>query len=150
MSKKNTQPAEVGAPIKINLDLSTNVDPFEVKDLPQDENVLYKSPEQIAHEKWQRLEKEESVMVTGIFKNLECPKLGIKFPYRKFKSQEIEWYEMEEDVAYTVPLAVAKHLANETGIDTYEYVNLEKGGWKSVPSKKSARFAFHPTKFIPV
>lgn len=59
----------------------------------------------------QRLRRErDHQKVRAIFKNLEHPGAPVKFPFRKYKEDGVQWYEFKHDQEYEIPLMVYDHI----------------------------------------
>lgn len=95
-----------------------------------------------AKEKLDKQHKEESRLVTGVFKNLECPGGGLEFPFRKFPQDPIRIYTFEDGKSYEVPLAVAKHINKTCNEKRHKYI-IDKDGNKTVdvlPNRQRYQF----------
>lgn len=63
-----------------------------------------------AHEKLNEKYKEESKLVKGIFKNLECSGGKVEFPYKKYPQEEVTIFTFEDGKTYDIPLGLARHI----------------------------------------
>ncbi len=92
--------------------------------------------------------------VKGIFRNFETRGGSIKFPFRGYKGDPIEWYELTDGKTYEIPLGVAKHLNKNCWVPEYQHLGddtfrgaIRGTGKMSVLSKKK-RFGFQSLEFI--
>lgn len=73
---------------------------------------------------------KEREMVRGIFRYFAVPGGVLKFPFRKYKGDKIERYELRDGEVYTLPLGVAIHLNENCKYPEYEYIpgmNVQSG-----------------------
>ncbi len=81
-------------------------------------------------------------MVKGKFIFHEVPGGLLSFPFREFKEDEVERYDLYDGEIYTLPLGVAKHLNKNCAYPEYEYIKGEpeiKGGYNSMDRGKNMR-----------
>lgn len=102
------------------------------------------------------LRDKDREMVKGIFRNFETRGGSIKFPFRGYKGDPIEWYEFTDGQTYSIPLGVAKHLNKNCWIPQYQHLNADT--LKGVAGRntgnmhmvtKVKRFGFQSLEFIP-
>lgn len=86
--------------------------------------------------------------ITGRFKFHEQPGGTLRFPYRMYKGDPIETYELEDEKIYTLPRGIVKHLNTEGRYIVHEYVNGSDGKPEMRIGKKIARFGFEALDFI--
>ncbi len=101
-----------------------------------------------AREKLNKQYKEESKIVKGVFKNIECPGGTLEFPYKKFPQDPIILYKLEDGQSYDVPLCVAKHINNQCVEKKHEYIVDAKGNKTIDVNKKRQRYQFLSTEFM--
>lgn len=100
-----------------------------------------------AKEKLDKVYKEESKLVKGTFKNLECPGGEIEFQFKKFPQDPLRVYTLEDGKNYDLPLCVAKHINNTCNIKQHEYV-VDKLGNKTIDMNKGEqRYQFLSADF---
>jgi len=61
-------------------------------------------------ERIRKAHEEDSKLVKGVFKNIECPGGDLEFAIRLYKEDPIRKYHFIDGESYTIPLGVAKHL----------------------------------------
>lgn len=93
--------------------------------------------------------KEESKMVTGVFRCLEPRGGSVKFAFRKYKQDPTRWYTMQDGQEYTVPLAVARHLNSNCNYPVHSHI-LDSDGKTTIDTtgKKESRMNFESTQFM--
>ncbi len=107
-------------------------------------NERKKEAKDLIEKQW----KEESKLVTGIFKNIECPGGKAEFPYKKFPQDNIMIYSLEDGKQYDIPLAVAKHINNNCAVPTHKYL-VDADGNKIVGTGgKHQRYQFLSKEFM--
>lgn len=101
--------------------------------------------------KFEKQRVEESRLVKGIFQDNEVKGGFIKFPFKKFKGDPIEIYELKDGCEYEVPLSVVKHLNSNCFYMEDVYVNglLNPDGsaMKNPNPKKKHRFTFKISEY---
>lgn len=106
-----------------------------------------------AEELLEKCKDEDSRMVKGIFKNLECKGGDVEFAYHKYKGEPTRIYHLIDGQEYELPLGVAKHLNNECKY-TRKVHNpkiLQKtntGDWQPIQGKPDERYEFVSTNFM--
>jgi hypothetical protein len=95
----------------------------------------------------EKMRKEDSKMVKGIFTCLE-PKGGeVTFSYLKYKGETTKNYTLKDGKEYTLPLGVVKHL-NNIGWEVHSHM-LDKDGNPYVGiGKKEKRFVFQSNEYM--
>jgi hypothetical protein len=73
---------------------------------------------------FERKEKEDRQMVSGIFRNNETPGGEHEFSFRKYAGP-IEDYSFKDGEQYTVPLYIARHLNNDCAYPVYSSTNVK-------------------------
>jgi hypothetical protein len=103
-----------------------------------------KEAKELLDKKW----KEDSRLVKGVFKNLECPGGSLEFPYREYPQDPYMIYKMEDGGTYEVPLGVAKHINVRCNEKMHEHI-VDANGKKTVDVVKGRqRYQFLSTEFM--
>lgn len=102
-------------------------------------------------------------MVKGVFKNYQQKNNPIRFPFRKYSKDAIEWYPknprdpsrahyFRDGETYEVPLMIANHLNNNCWRPIHENAQDERGNPlpDTIVGAKLQRFGFVNTDFRPV
>lgn len=114
--------------------------------LPKNEPLTGQQKKE-AKEKLDKAYKEESKLVKGVFKNLECPGAEIEFAYRKFPQDPIRLYKLKDGETYEIPLCVAKHINNDTKVKQSSNV-VDALGNKTIKPTPITRYQFLATDFM--
>ena len=101
-----------------------------------------------AKEKLDAMYKEESKLVKGIFKNLECKGGSAQFAWRKYPQEEIQLWNMEDEKSYEIPLGLARHINNDCFIPTHKYLVNEDGDRIVGIGLKNSRYQFLSTEYM--
>lgn len=64
--------------------------------------------------------EKDSELVTGTFKNIECPGSSLQFWFKKYDEPPV-YYELLDGQKYTIPRMVAEHLNTGTRVKSHEY-----------------------------
>lgn len=92
--------------------------------------------------------KEDSKLVKGTFKNLECPGGGLEFSFRMYPQDPLCLYKFEDGKAYEVPLVVAKHINQTCNERQHKYI-IDVEGKKTVDVVKNRqRYQFLSNEFM--
>lgn len=92
--------------------------------------------------------KEDEKLVTGIFKNLECPSGDVTFAYHQYKGEPTRVYHFIDGEKYEIPLGVAKHLNKQCKYKKSKYL-VDKDGNRIIASDKPIeRYQFVSTEFM--
>jgi hypothetical protein len=92
--------------------------------------------------------KEDSKLVKGMFKNLECPGGGLEFSFRAYPQDPVCLYKLEDGKTYEVPLAVAKHINVTCNERQHKYI-IDIDGKKTVDVVRGRqRYQFLSTEFM--
>lgn len=92
--------------------------------------------------------EEESRLVKGVFKNLECPGGTEEFQYRKFPQDPIRKYKLQDGETYTIPLYLAKHINVTCNEKQHQWV-VDVNGNKTIDvTRGRQRFQFLSTEFM--
>lgn len=85
---------------------------------------------------------EKDHMVSGIFKNLECPGQPGYVCCRIYKGQPIfqKWFDDGEETV--IPLSVARHINQNTQYPIHSYLLDEKGNYIKGTGVMKQRFQF--------
>ena len=100
-----------------------------------------------AKEKLDKVYKEESKLVNGTFKNLECPGGEIEFQFKAFPQDPIRVYTLADGGTYDLPLCVAKHINNTCNIKQHERVVDALGNQTIDMNKGEQRYQFLSSDF---
>lgn len=66
-------------------------------------------------------------VVKGIFRFHECPGATMQFPYRAYKEDQVERYDLTDGQIYSIPLGVAKHLNKNCWYPEYGFIPTYPG-----------------------
>lgn len=109
---------------------------------------LTKLQKDAAKEKLDKLYKEESQIVEGVFKNLECPGGGLEFSVKKFPQDNSFKFSLEDGKKYKIPLWVARHINNDCNERAHKFIT-SADGQKVVDLQRSRqRYQFLSTDFM--
>jgi len=89
-------------------------------------------------------------MVTGVFRFLEIPGGVVRFPFRMYREDPIERYELHDGRIYKIPRGVARHLNNNCFYIIHQYQMDEAGKPVVGIGKKVHRFMFSSTDFLDI
>lgn len=89
-------------------------------------------------------------MVKGIFKYYEVPGGSVSFPFKAYKEDPVETYHLVDGEVYTLPLGVAKHLANNCWYPVHKHTLDEKGKRVTTVGRKVHRMGFHSLEFTDI
>lgn len=101
-----------------------------------------------AKKKLEKLYKEESKLVKGIFKNHESPGSELEFTYKAFAQDPHRRYKLMDGVTYEIPLGVAKHINNNCVVKQHKKTTDESGHKVVSLFKAQDKFQFLSTEFI--
>ena len=85
---------------------------------------------------------KDRAMVKGVFKFHECPGGILSFPFKAYKEDPVEKFELIDEHIYNLPLGVARHLNQNCWYPQYDYIAGEKdlvAGFGSNMSMKVTR-----------
>lgn len=68
------------------------------------------------------MRNKEGQLVKGIFRYHELPGGALEFPFRKYKGDPVDMYNLVDGGVYSLPLSVAKHLNTNCAYKVYDYV----------------------------
>lgn len=92
--------------------------------------------------------KEDSKLVKGTFKNLECPGGGLEFTFRMYPQDPLCKYTFEDGKSYEVPLAVARHINVVCNERQHKYI-IDMNGQKTIDLVKNRqRYQFLSNEFM--
>lgn len=112
------------------------------------EQKLNKKEVQKKNLKYQRDKDREPVK--GIFKFYEVPGGELKFPFRAYKEDPVEFYTLVDGQIHTIPLGVARHLNKNGKYPVHSYA-LDDDGKPSVKvGKWVRRFGFQSLEFVDI
>lgn len=117
---------------------------FQLKQKTPLSSERKKEAKELLEKQW----KEESILVKGVFKNLECPGATESFPFRKYPQDNPMIYTLEDGKTYEIPLAVARHINNTCNEKVHKYI-VDSEGKKTIDRTKGRqRFQFLSTEFM--
>jgi len=85
--------------------------------------------------------------VTGKFRNFECPGAPLRFYYRKWPTDTIEEFNLDDDQTYTLPYMVAKHLNEDCWVPVHEHAKDAKGNNVERVGRKEHNYGFYSYNF---
>lgn len=98
--------------------------------------------------KWLRDKHREKVRGKFIFHEVAG---GImKFPFKEFKGDQLQRYELKDGEIYTLPLGVARHLNKNCWYPQHHYLLDEKGAPSMQIGKKVRRCSFQSLEFVDI
>lgn len=86
----------------------------------------------------------------GVFRDLEVKGGVLKFAFKKWKGDDICFYELHDGQEYELPVAVVKHLNNLCyHEDSYskDLISADGRPMKNPNSKKITRFSFQSSEY---
>lgn len=98
-------------------------------------------------DKLEKMCKEDSRLVKGVFICHEPKGGSVKFPYRKYKQEPRKDYYLEDGKEYELPIGVVKHL-NGCGWEIHSNLLDAQGNPYVGVGKKERRFTFQSSDFI--
>lgn len=100
------------------------------------------------HAKLQYMRDKDREVVKGRFKYYDCPGGEMKFPFRKYKGDQIEIHTLCDGQIYTLPLGVIKHLNKDCFYIIHQHAVSKDGAPIQVIGKKVQRCEFIPMEFV--
>ena len=94
--------------------------------------------------------KKDREMVRGIFRFHEVPGGNMRFPFKKYKRDPLETFDMNDGEVYTIPLGVAKHLNTNCWYPSYTFKNDEAGRPSVSVAEKIRRCSFQSLEFVDI
>lgn len=89
-------------------------------------------------------------MVKGKFIFHEVPGGTLSFPFREFKEDKTERYDLKDGEIYTIPLGVAKHLNKNCWYPVHAYLQDEAGKVSQKIGQKVRRCSFQSLEFVDI
>ena len=86
--------------------------------------------------------------VTGRFKFNECPGGTLKFPYLKYKGEQLKFWSFVDGQVYTIPRGIAPHLQREGKYVVHEHKQEESGRPSMQIGQTIDRFTFESISFL--
>lgn len=83
-----------------------------------------------ASELVERERKEDSKLVMGVFKNIECQGGDLEFSIKLYRGDPIRTYRFLDGETYEIPLGVAKHINRQCKYIKHKWL-LDKDGKKT-------------------
>lgn len=102
----------------------------------------------VRRELFEKKMQEDQKLVRGKFQCLEVPNGCVKFSFRKWPCEQIQTYEMQDGHEYTIPLGLARHLANNCWYPIHEYAVDKSGKRLPIIGTKVKRVNFIPMDFM--
>ena len=100
-----------------------------------------------AKEKLNKLYKEESRKVWGVFKNLESPGADLEFHFKKFPQDPWQKITLKDGEKCELPLSIARHL-NTRIVKQHSYVVDEIGNRTIDKNQGEQKCQFLSTEFM--
>lgn len=100
------------------------------------------TPEEI-----EKMRVKDRTLVRGKFHFHECPGGLMKFPFKKYAADPIEWYKMMDGEVHTIPLGVAKHLTDNCWYPEYSHKRTDGSSDVQAITKKIHRMSFQSMEF---
>ena len=97
---------------------------------------------------FESMRAKDQQKVRGKFIFHEVPGGTVKFPFRKWKGDTVEFYTLRDGEIYTLPLGVAKHLNKECWYPVHSYLQDENGKFAQRIGEKIRRMSFQSLEFI--
>lgn len=98
-------------------------------------------------EEIEKMRLRDRTLVRGKFHFQECPGGEVKFPYKRYGKDPMEWYRMVDGQVYTIPLGVAKHLTDNCWYPEYSYKKQDGSTDVQAVTKKIHRVSFQSMEF---
>lgn len=96
------------------------------------------------------LRDKDREMVRGKFIFHETPGGTLKFPFRAYREDQVEKFELKDGEIYTLPLGVARHLNKNCWYPVHAYAKDENGRDIAKVGQKVRRCSFHSLEFIDI
>ena len=93
---------------------------------------------------------KDNEKVKGIFRFHEVPGGNMRFPFKKYKRDPLETFDMNDGEVYTIPLGVAKHLNTNCWYPSYTFKNDEAGRPSVSVAEKIRRCSFQSLEFVDI
>ena len=100
--------------------MTTAIKSGEYLNIPQTKK-LTETQKKEAAKKIAAAKEQDMELVSGTFKNIECPGSSIQFWFKKYDEPPM-YYEFQDGQKYTIPKMVAHHLNVGTRVKTHEYI----------------------------
>jgi len=101
-----------------------------------------------AEELLEKSKDEDSKLVKGIFKNLECPGGDLEFAFHQYKGDSTKIYHLIDGHEYEIPMGVAKHLNRQCKYKKSKYLVDKDGNRMITADKPIERYQFVSTDFM--
>jgi len=124
--------------------MSVSIKSGEYLNIPKNRK-LDEAGKKAAAKKIAAQKEKDSEIISGVFKNIECPGSSVQFWFKKYEEPPT-YYEFLDGHRYSVPRMVAEHLNNGTRVKSHQYPQAVWEG-KQVPvitptGKARDRFLF--------
>lgn len=91
--------------------------------------------------------QEDSKLVKGVFKNIECPGGDVTFSIRLYRGDPIRTYNFVDGTEYEIPLGVARHINRQCRYKKHKWL-VDKDGNKMIGADKPfERYSFVSNDF---
>lgn len=94
------------------------------------------------------LREKDQQKVRGKFIFHELPGGVVKFPFKKWKGDTLEFFTLKDGEIYTLPLGVAKHLNKNCSYPIHSYMQDESGKVSQRVGQTVRRMSFQSLEFI--
>ena len=116
--------------------------------LPPKREKLSAEAKKKASEKVDAACKEDSKMVSGVFKNIESPGGDVTFTYRGYLADPIRVYNLVDGESYSLPLGVARHINRQCKYTKSAHLVNKDGTPMIGAGKPTQRYEFISTDFM--
>jgi len=96
----------------------------------------------------EKARSEDSRLVKGVFKNLECPGGDLQFAYGYYKEEGTSVYHFLDGKEYEIPLGVAKHINRQCKYKKSRHLIDKDGNPMIGAGKPVERYQFVSTDFM--
>lgn len=96
----------------------------------------------------EKAKEEDSQIVKGIFKNLECPGGDLQFAYHAYKGESTRVYHMIDGKEYEIPMGVAKHINRQCKYKKSKHLIDKDGNSIITADKPIERYQFVSMDFM--
>lgn len=97
-----------------------------------------------------KMRDRDREMVRGRFQFHEVPGGTLKFPFRAYKSDPVETYELKDGEVYHLPLGVARHLNKDCWYPVHAYQLDEHNRPTQKVGQKVQRCSFQSLEFVDI
>jgi|SRR3990167_1095307 len=97
---------------------------------------------------FESMRAKDEQKVRGKFIYHEVPGGTVKFPFKKWKGDTLQFYTLRDGEIYTLPLGVAKHLNKNCSYPIHHYTQDESGKYSQRIGQTVRRMSFQSLEFI--